>query len=241
MLPIKSVDKIIKEVFSDSVVRSVESVYEKYDKGLRLVISVHGLETEFKHNERLIIEYKKFLEAISVESTKIIHTKFIFYCNKEKTYLIEPNFSYLYDIMCEYKKVSFKEDSEEELKDALLNIVESNSFGPDIKTLSEFLDSPARHINEYLQRDQAVTDFSVYEVEYSPKFDMAPCDYITFDFKINVNNIYDMYVSIKKQKDNDYKINCRIGEELISTDAIDLINIPRKIGDALIEIMKKIQ
>mgnify|MGYP003339653746 FL=1 len=149
--------------------------------------------------------------------------------------------SWLYDIDCQYRSEEFEEDNEESLKQNLKSVIDENNFGEDIKMLSDFLNTPARHINEYLQREQNVDDFSVHDVEYEPKFKIQPCEYVTFDFKVNVNNIYEMLVNINKEKDGTYKAIYKIGKEELVNEFDQLVNLPRKIGDALIEIMKKYQ
>lgn len=242
MLAVEAVDRIIKEVFSDAVVQSVKSVYETTDEEnvSKLIISIHGLETGTLNEGYLIREFHKFLENKNV-STKIIHTKFIFYTNKEKTLLVDNKFSWLYDIDCVYKTQTFDQDSEESLKSNLDGILSENNFGDDIKLLSDFLNTPSRHINEYLQREKNIDSFSVYDIEYDPKFKIQPCKYVKFDFKINVNNIYEMNVNINKEDDGDYKATFKIGDISITSNFDVLINLPRKIGDALIQIMDKIQ
>jgi len=241
MLSVRVVDRVIKDVFSDAVVQSIKTVYETTEtETLKLVISIQGLEMNTVNEGFLIKEFVKFLENKNIAS-KIIHTKFIFYVDKDKRYLIDNKFSWLYDIDCVYRTKEFDENSEESLKNNIKEIIDENDFGNDIKTLSDFLDTPSRHINEYLQRDRNIIDYSVYDVKYDPKFKIQPCKYIRFDFKINVNNIYEMHVSIEKENDNSYKASFRIGNENITSTFDELVNLPRKIGDSLIEIMDKIQ
>ena len=47
-------------------------------------------------------------------------------------------------------------------------------------------------------RRAKITDYSIFDVEYTPKFKTTPCDKTTFDFKFNINNNYDMELSISK-------------------------------------------
>ena len=63
-----------------------------------------------------------------------------------------------------------------------------NDFGEDIQILSDFIEAPAMFLNYYMKRAK-ITDYSVFEVEYEPKFKTHPCDKTSFDFKININNI----------------------------------------------------
>ena len=61
-------------------------------------------------------------------------------------------------------------------------------------------------LNYYMKRSK-ITEYSVFDVEYEPKFKTAPCEDVTFDFKININDNYMINLSIKKEErreDDDY-------------------------------------
>ena len=149
-MKISEIENIFKELFQDEkgLVKSVETVYETSDDGkfLKLVISIHDL---------------------SVQDTLIIHTKFIFKTDLDKNNIIENSCIYLYDINCVYHAVNFKDAFD--LKAKVKKIVDSNKFGKDIQTLSEFIDTPAVLISHYLQKNN-ITDYSVGLVDYDPKF-----------------------------------------------------------------------
>ena len=92
-IKIAEIENMFKEFFDaeDGKVSSVETVYEtpKDEDFLKLVISLHGLNTE---------------------NSTIIHTKFIFKVDTNKRHLIENSFIYLYDINCIYHKIEFDND-----------------------------------------------------------------------------------------------------------------------------------
>ena len=175
---ISEIEQVFKEVLQEEegVVSSVETIYETPDEGdfLRLVISIQGLVTQ---------------------DSSIIHTKFIFKVNKDKRKLIEDSFLYLYDINCVYHKIQFT--SSVDMKNKIEEIIQARKFGEDIQILSDFIEAPAMFLNYYMRRSK-ITDYSVFDVEYEPKFKTQPCDQTTFDFKININNNYHIEVSIKK-------------------------------------------
>jgi hypothetical protein len=177
-IKISEIEEVIREVFEeeDGVVNSVETVYEMStdEKFLKLVISIQGLATE---------------------DVSIIHTKFIFKTDLDKRVILDNSFIYLYDINCIYHKIEF--DNVVDLKEKIEDIIESNDFGQDLQILSDFIEAPAMFLNYYMRRDK-ITDYSVFDVEYQPKFKTQPCDKTTFDFKININNNYDMELSINK-------------------------------------------
>ena len=177
-IKISEVEQVFKDVFEEEegVVNTVESVYEMAgdEKFYKLVISIHGLSTE---------------------DTSIIHTKFIFKTDLDKRNLIEDTFIYLYDINCIYHKMEF--GSVVDLKQKIEDIIESKNFGEDLQILSDFIEAPAMFLNYYMRRSK-ITDYSIFDVEYEPKFKTTPCDKVTFDFKININNNYDMDLSIHK-------------------------------------------
>lgn len=214
MLKLQEVDTVIKNVFNDQLVKAVDTVYEKKNGFYLLVISIHGLE---------------------LDDTLIIHTKFIFPCNLEKTELTENKFSYLTNLKCNYKHREFS--SMEELQTIIEDILNSNDFDTDLKDLSEFLsESPDSKINHYLYQ-QDVEDFSVYEVKYDPRFKIQPCEQTTYDFDINVNNSATVTVSVKKEAEQ-YEITFK-KDEIKTVKVDDLSGLETLIGSELINLFSK--
>lgn len=186
-IKVSEIERVFKEIFDEEEgkVSSVETVYEKSenDDFYKLVISIHGL---------------------SMGETLIIHTKFIFRTDLDKRFLTNESFIYLYDINCVYHKIDF--ENVLDLKTRIEDIIESNDFGLDIQILSDFIEAPAMFLNYYMKRSK-ITDYSIFDVKYDPKFKTVPCDQVTFDFDINVNNNYTINLSIKKidrKEDEDY-------------------------------------
>lgn len=213
-LTIKMVDNIIQEVFDKSLVHSIDSTYEKGDGDFyKLVISIHHLV---------------------FEETIVLHTKFIFKTNLEKTGLIEDSFYYLYDLNCVYKKMNYEMDNDESLRDKLHSIIDMNMFGKDIQNLSEFMLSPASRINNYLAQKE-VEKFSVFVVNYNPKFKMMPCEEMSFDFDININDILDVKLNIDKIEKNDYKLTFKYLETITHEYIGGLNNIAEVIAMNLIK------
>lgn len=223
---ISEIESIFREIFDEEggVVRSVETVYESPEHGefLKLVISIHGLSTD---------------------DTTIIHTKFIFKTDLEKRNIIEDSFIYLYDINCVYHKIEFKNIID--MKEKVEDIIESNDFGEDLQILSDFIEAPAMFLNYYMRRYK-ITDYSVFDVEYQPKFKTTPCDETTFDFKININNQYDMELSIQKidrGEDEDevdtYKFQFRFMDEIETEETDTLQNVHFFIGSNIAKLLDK--
>lgn len=222
---ISEVESIFRDIFSEDegVVRSVDTVYETPEEGdfLKLVISIHGLITE---------------------DTTIIHTKFIFKTDLDKRDVIEDSFIYLYDINCVYHKIEFKNavDMEEKIQDIIL----SNDFGEDIQILSDFIEAPAMFLNYYMRRYK-ITDYSIFDVEYQPKFKTTPCDKTTFDFKININNQYDVDLSIQKidrtedEEIDTYKFQFRFMDEIETQETDSLNNVHFFIGSNIAKLLDK--
>lgn len=224
MIRVTEIENVFKEIFEEEEgkVRSVESVYEKSenDDFYKLVISIHGL---------------------SIQETIIIHTKFIFKVDKNKQFTTDDSFIYLYDINCVYHKVDFENIID--VKNKIEKIVESNDFGLDIQILSDFIEAPAMFLNYYMKRSK-ITDYSIFDVKYDPKFKTVPCSQITFDFDINVNNNYTINLSIKKKdkgKDDDdydvYKLYFTFLDthETVETDSLK--NIHFVIGSTIAKIL----
>jgi hypothetical protein len=220
---IQELEQAFKEIFQDveGKVNSVDTVYEMSEKEdyYKLVISIHNL---------------------SVEDTLIIHTKFIFKTDTKKQFVIEPSFLYLYDINCIYHKVDF--DNVIDLKTKVEEVIKSNDFGEDIQILSDFIEAPAMFLNYYMKRSK-ITDYSIFDVEYSPRFKTTPCDKTTFDFKININNNYIIELSIsKKQREKDedydtYKFRFKFLDEYKTVENDKLNNIHFTIGSNLAKLL----
>lgn len=222
---ISEVESVFRDIFSEDegVVRSVETVYEAPEEGdfLKLIISIHGLVTE---------------------DATIIHTKFIFKTDLDKRNIIEDSFIYLYDINCVYHKIEFKNviDMEEKVQD----IIQSKDFGEDLQILSDFIEAPAMFLNYYMRRHK-ITDYSIFDVEYQPKFKTTPCDETTFDFKININNQYDMELSIQKidrtedEEIDTYKFQFRFMDEIETHETDTLSNVHFFIGSNIAKLLDK--
>lgn len=227
-IKISEIEEIFKEVFDEEngVVTSVDTVYETPEEEdyLKLIISIHGL---------------------SVEDISIIHTKFIFKTDLEKRNIIDNSFIYLYDINCVYHKIEF--NNIVDLKQKVEDIIESNNFGQDMQILSDFIEAPAMFINYYMRRAK-ITDYSIFDVEYQPKFKTTPCDKTTFDFKININNNYNMELSIYKidrpsddEEDNvdTYKFQFKFMDEILTVESDTLKNFHFFIGSNIAKLLDK--
>ncbi len=224
-IKISEIEQIFKDVFEeeDGVVNSVDTVYEMSsdEKFYKLVISIHGLATQ---------------------DTSIIHTKFIFKTDLEKKNIVENSFIYLYDINCVYHKMEFS--SIIDLKTKVEDVIDSNNFGNDLQILSDFIEAPAMFLNYYMRRAK-ITDYSIFDVEYEPKFKTTPCDKTTFDFKININNNYNMELSIRKidREDDEeldtYKFQFRFMDDIETFDSDTLKNVHFFIGDHIAKILDK--
>jgi hypothetical protein len=223
MIRISEIEQVFKDVFEDEQgkVGSVESVYEmsKDEKFYKLVISIQNLSTK---------------------DTSIIHTKFMFKTDLKKTQIIESDFLYLYDINCIYHKVDF--ENVVDLKKRIEDIIESNDFGQDIQILSDFIEAPAMFLNYYMRRSK-ITDYSVFDVEYEPKFKTQPCDQTSFDFKININDNYMFELSITKKESESkdepdiYKFQFKFLDEYKTIENDTLTNIHYTIGSNIAKIL----
>ena len=222
---ISEIEEVFKEVFDEEkgVVNTIETIYEMSNKEdfLKLVISVHGLTTE---------------------DTSIIHTKFIFKTDLEKRNIIDNSFIYLYDINCIYHKIEFSTIID--LKKKIEDVVESKNFGEDLQILSDFIEAPAMFLNYYMKRAK-ITDYSIFDVEYEPKFKTTPCDKTTFDFKININDNYHMELSISKidadEKDekDTYRYQFRFMDEIETVEADTLKNLHYFIGSNIAKLLDR--
>ena len=225
MIKISEIQEVFKTIFEyeEGVANSVETVYEisPDESYYKMVVSIHGLQTE---------------------DVSIIHTKFIFKLDLDKKRLVENSFIYLYDINCVYHKIEFT--NVVDIREKVEDIIESNDFGQDLQILSDFIEAPAMFLNYYMRRAK-ITDYSIFEVEYQPKFKTQPCDKTTFDFKLNINNNYDMELSISKierteEEDVDvYKFQFRFMDDIETFESDTLKNVHFFIGDHIAKILDK--
>jgi hypothetical protein len=134
-----------------------------------------------------------------------------------------------------------------DLKGKVEDIIGSNNFGQDLQILSDFIEAPAMFLNYYMRRAK-ITDYSIFDVEYTPKFKTTPCDKTTFDFKFNINNNYDMELSISKvdrpsddEEDNidTYKFQFRFMDEIETFESDTLKNFHFFIGNNIAKILDK--
>ena len=226
-IKISEIEQVFKDVFvaEEGVVNTVESVYEmsRDEDFYKLVISIHGLSTQ---------------------DTSIIHTKFIFKTDLDKRNIVDNSFIYLYDINCIYHKIEFT--NVVDMKKKIEDIIESKNFGEDLQILSDFIEAPSMFLNYYMRRSN-ITDYSIFDVEYEPKFKTTPCDKTTFDFKININNNYNMDLSIHKidrPSDADdnvdtYKFQFKFMDEIETYEVDTIRNIHFFIGDHIAKILDK--
>jgi hypothetical protein len=227
-IKISEIEQGFKDIFEveEGVINTVESVYEMSldEKFYKLVISIHGLSTQ---------------------DTSIIHTKFIFKTDLDKRNIIDNSFIYLYDINCVYHKMEFT--NVVDMKKKIEDIVESKSFGEDLQILSDFIEAPSMFLNYYMRRSK-ITDYSIFDVEYEPKFKTTPCDKVTFDFKININNNYHMELSIHKidrpsddKEDNVdvYKFQFKFMDEIETFESDTIKNVHFFIGDHIAKILDR--
>jgi hypothetical protein len=225
-IKISEIEQVFKDIFDEEggVVSSVDTVYEKPrtdDDFLKLVITIQGLTTE---------------------DVSIIHTKFIFKTDLEKKRIITDSFLYLYEINCIFHEVEFS--SVIDLKQKIEDIIESNNFGEDLQIVSDFIEAPSMFLNYYMRRAD-ITDYSIFDVEYQPKFKTTPCSKTTFDFKLNINNQYDMELSIRKfeaeteEEKDSYKFQFRFMDEITTVETDTLKNFHFFIGNNVAKILDK--
>ena len=201
IMSLSDVNDIIKNVFGDTKVSSVSTVYEVEDGITKLIITINNL---------------------FYEETNIIHTKFIFYTDDKKK-LSQNYLHYQYDINCNYKKVVF--DDLDELEEKLTNIITERKFGRDIKILSDLSVILSTRVNELLREDDIV-DLSIYTISYIPIVDNTPCDSLTFRFDINIDDIRFIKMIIKKIDKEEYKITFSENDWFLDKTITSLKAIP---------------
>lgn len=224
MVKIQEVEEVFRDLFreEEGMIKSIETIYElpkNRNDFIKLIISIHGL---------------------SADDISIIHTKFIFKVDLEKVNLVSNSFIYLYDINCNYHKIEFKNIYD--MRSKLEFIISSNDFGKDLQILSDFIEAPAMFLNYYMRRNN-ILNYSIFGVVYEPKFKTVPCSRITFDFKININNNYFMYLSIKKDDSSPsnvfYSFQLKFMDDVETYKTDTLHNIHFFIGSCISRMLDK--
>lgn len=217
-IKISQIEDLFKSVFIKGRFLTYKNVYEKHDNYYNLVISIHSL---------------------LLEETFVLHTKFIFKTNIDKSELLDNYFTYLYDINCVYHKKLFKDlnDLEYQIK----KIIKSNNFGKDLQFLSDFVETPSLLLNHYLKISNR-TDYTIFDVIYEPKFKITKCNELKFDFNIIINDSYDVKLNIKKIKLDEkyeYEFSFNFLDDFLSIKSDVLKNIHFIIGEGLVKILDK--
>ena len=207
-------NSIIEEIFSETKVSSVDTSYINEDDQTKLLLTINNL---------------------FYEETNIIYTKFVFHVDKKKRKLVHNYFFYQYDINCNYKKVDF--NSVPELKEKIQSILDDKKFGSDIKILSDLSVTLSTNVNELLKEND-INDLSVYSIIYKPIVDQVPCESLTFQFDINIDDIRFIKMIIKKIDKNDYKITFNENDWFNDVNIDSLKSIPQIISDMIKKYVK---
>ena len=218
------------EIKISEIEQGFKDIFEVEEGVINTVESVYEMSLDEKFY-KLVIS----IHGLSTQDTSIIHTKFIFKTDLDKRNIIDNSFIYLYDINCIYHKMEFTNVLD--MKKKIEDIVESKSFGEDLQILSDFIEAPSMFLN-----------YSIFDVEYEPKFKTTPCDKVTFDFKININNNYHMELSIQKidrpsddKEDNVdiYKFQFKFMDEIETFETDTIKNVHFFIGDHIAKILDR--
>jgi hypothetical protein len=208
-ISLMEIETVIKNVFSDTKVSSVSTLYEKEGDENKFIITINNL---------------------FYEETNIIHTKLVFYTDEKKRGLEKNHLHYQYDINCNYKRIDFENIIELETK--LKNIIDERKFGRDIKILSDLSVTMASDVNKMLQ-DNEITSLSIYTITYIPIVDAVPCDSLTFRFDINIDDTRFIKMVIKKVDRDEFRITFKENEWFDDVTIGSLKAIPQSITDMI--------
>jgi len=208
---LSDIERVVKEIFNDTKVSSVSTVYEedKKTKELKLVITINNL---------------------FYEKTDVLHTRFVFFVDDKKTKLIKNKFFYLYDINCDYREVDFEDVVH--LETQLNGIIDKREFGKDITELSDINVTIAGDVNKWLEEND-VDGISIYSITYHPIVDNMPCESLSFKFEINVDDERLIELRIKKLKDHEYKFTFKEGDWFHDVTITDIKGMVQTIGETI--------
>ena len=209
IISLSEVEEVIKNVFSDTKVSSVSTLYETEGKEHKLIITINNL---------------------FYEETNIIHTKFVFYTDEKKKGLEKNLFHYQYDINCNYKQLDFENTTE--LENKLKDIIDNRKFGRDIKILSDLSVTLASVVNKLLEKDD-ITSISIYNITYIPIVDAVPCDSLTFRFDINIDDTRFIKMIIKKIDKEEFRITFNENDWFEDVNIGSLKAVPQTINEMI--------
>lgn len=213
-ITIQELYNAIKEVMGGSEIQFSDSIYEKKDGKMRLVI---------------------FFNKLFAKENVILYTKLLFEVDDNKQHLI-PNkdgqhfFKYLYDINCQYNMKMI--DNMDDFKNQWKKIIKNNMFGPNIKILSEFIKQPSFMINNWFNKNN-VKNISITGFKYDPKTKIMPCKILSFHFIININNTDDIELFLKKEGKDDFIYSFVMNGETTSIEKPDLNTLIQSIGEVI--------
>jgi len=209
IISISDVKNVISNIFSDTKVSSVGTLYEKEGDENKFIITINNL---------------------FYEETNIIHTKFVFYTDESKKKLSNNYFHYMYNINCNYKEVTFEDITE--LETNIKNIIDNRKFGGDLKVLSDLSVTMSNSVDKLL-REKDITDLSIYSITYVPVVDTVPCDSLTFRFDINIDDTRFIKMIIKKIQKGEYRITFSENEWFKDVTIGSLKAIPQTITEMI--------
>ena len=209
LITLSEIEKVFREVFDDTKVSSVKTLYDKSEKEIKLIISINNLF----YNE-----------------TNIIYTKFVFDVDDTKEFLKKNKLYYLYDINCNFKEVKFNDI--EDLRIELFKILDGEIFGSDLKKISNLNVHLSSNVNEWLS-DNGVDNTSIYGIKYQPLVDNISCDSLFFRFDINVKDLYLIDLNIRKNEDEEFKLSFNKGDWFHHITLSDINGTAQAIGETI--------
>lgn len=208
-ITVQDIYNTLKQIFVEDDVLSTDSVYESFDGGIRLVISISKLYTK---------------------DEVVIFTKFLFNVDNNKTYLTSNTFKYLYEINCQFEEESFTDTND--LTTKITDIITQNKFGENLKKLSDFIKKPEHDINEWFYKNK-IKDISVTGFKFDPEMKNIPCKNLTFTFTMTVNEQDDVELIIKKLSVGRFKFTFKIFDKSFDIDKPSLTTLIETIGETL--------
>lgn len=215
-ISLDNIQKIIKELFDESKVTSVETVYEKTDdgKGLKVIIFIHNLF------------YNK---------SNLIYGKLLFIVDDQKVNLLQNHFTYLYDINCDYRRVNFNDL--DDLRVKMKKVFLSRLFGGDIKKLSDLMTQPGTFFDKWFKEND-MGEFSVYSFKYEPKIKVMPCENLFFNFVLNLNNKENIEIVLIKNSKTEYSLKFKCNDDVKDSTISNLDDFINEIGIYIKENIK---
>jgi hypothetical protein len=165
-----------------------------------------------------------------------LHTKFVFNVDNKKSKLTDNFIFYLYDLNCNFKRIDFNDITDLETK--INDLLNKRRFGKDLKKISDVSISLATLTNTWLRKND-LNEISVLSINFQPIVEHIPCEALSFNYDISLNDNRIIKLNLKKIADNNFKLSFKENDWNSESEISDLSLFPESIGEMIKKYLLK--